>query len=462
MAKSTPATTSYRVGTVLLLLATLSARAADPHGTSGEQGTSRITPVVQAVQTVMPTVVNISTERVVRVSDPFDQFFNEFFAGHFRYFKESMPLGSGVIVDAAGLIVTNYHVIKRASQIIIRFWDGTTGTALLVAYDATNDLALLQLVPADGKEPRPLQAVPFSIPDDLHLGETVVTVGNPFGLEHSVAAGVLSARNRTLSEGNVAFNDILQTDAAINPGNSGGPLVNLDGELIGINLAIRRDAEGIGFAIPLRRIEDVLARWLVPSRFSLGFCGLVPKTLVTDGAITAVVDSVVPDGPAVKAGVQAGDTITRVNGTAVSRAIDVSRVLWRLKPEEKVILSLAGKGDKAFAIGTMGPEALARVRLRVGLQPLTATLNRALSLPDSLRGLAISEVLPDSDLATAEARRGDIVIRIGDVDTASLADVFTALKDQRPGLAVPVYLVAVENIRGKVFLRRYGINVTLN
>jgi serine protease Do len=212
----------------------------------------------------------------------------------------------------------------------------------------------------------------------------------------------------------------------------------------------------------LRRIEDMLARWLVPSRFSLGFCGLTPGTRVNAGRTQAVVEAVAPDGPAGAAAVAVGDVIARVNGVAVTRAIDVGRVLWRLKPGDRVVLTLDGKGDRTFSVATMGPEALARVRLHVALQPLTATLNRALGLPDSLQGLAISEVLPDSDLAAAEARRGDVVIRIGDMDTASMADVFAALKDLRPGATVPVYLVAVESIRGRVFLRRFGVNVTLH
>ena len=160
----------------------------------------RITPVVRAVQSVMPSVVNVGTERIVRVSDPFDAFFNEFFGGHpgnaTRESVVKIPLGSGVIIDSQGLALTNYHVVARASQVMLRLWDGRTCTASAVATDVANDLALLQIEGDFTKNP--LQSIRFALPDDLILGETVVTVGNPFGLEHSVASGILSARNRSL------------------------------------------------------------------------------------------------------------------------------------------------------------------------------------------------------------------------------------------------------------------------
>jgi len=191
---------------------------------------NRVTPLVRAVRRVLPAVVNIGTESIIRVSDPFESFFNEFF-GTYRYYKQSIPLGSGVIIDAAGLVLTNYHVVRRASKLQVRLWDGAQCSAVPIALDETNDLALLRLN-VDGAQKKPFTAIRFAIPDDLLLGETVAAVGNPFGLEHSVSAGVLSARNRNWEEGNVVFHDILQTDAAINPGNSPwmrGPLAAISG-----------------------------------------------------------------------------------------------------------------------------------------------------------------------------------------------------------------------------------------
>ena len=439
------------------------------HGLAADTGTqsalpgsaARTTPVVRAVQTVMPTVVNISTERIVRVADLFDNLFNDFYGGQFgRLERETIPLGSGVIVCCGGLVITNYHVVSRASNIMVRLWDGNMCEARLIAYDSPNDLALLR-VERKG-EGTNLPAVEFAKPDDLFLGETVVTVGNPFGLGHTVTKGVLSAKNRTLTEGRVTFNDILQTDAAINPGNSGGPLVNLDGHLIGINIAIRRDAEGIGFAIPMRRVEAVLARWLVPSRFSLAYCGFVPQTQVQDGVMTVIASDVESGSPAEQAGLRDGDTITHVNEKPVNRALQVGRVLWRLQPGGELDLMIDGKTVKKLKVGTLSPKLLVRRRLGLELQELTGPLLKALGLPEDLRGLAITEVLPDSQFAAVNARREDIIVRIDGVRIETVDGVYQALKDKSPGATIPIHLIAVERIRGQVFLRRFGINVTLD
>ena len=430
-------------------------------GAMPEQGQTRVTPLVRVVSAVMPTVVNIGTERVVRVADPFEGFFNEFFGGPVRLYKEAIPLGSGVIVDASGLVLTNNHVVQRASKIQVRLWDRNVCGAEPVAMDAANDLALLQLVQAEGKPLPSLSAIGLAAPDDLMLGETVVAVGNPFGLEHSVAAGVLSAKNRNLEEGEVTLSDILQTDAAINPGNSGGPLINMDGNLIGLNVAIRRGAEGIGFALPLRRIEDVLADWLVPSRFSLGVCGVVPGTKLDGDRMQAVVKLVEPDSPAADSGIRVGDHILKANGQPASRAMDVSRILWRLQPGDKLTLEVAGRDPITVPVARMTPNQLVRRRLGVQLQELTAPLRKALGLPQEVRGLAISDVLPGSDFAGFGVHRGDVVFRIGDVDTEQLETLFDVLKDTRPGMVLPVFLVALQEVNGQLYARRLGMNVTV-
>jgi len=418
----------------------------------------RSTPLVRAVKRVMPAVVNIGTEQYVRVADPFESYFNEFF-GVRRYSKKAMPLGSGVIVDATGLVLTNNHVVQRASNLRIRLWDGETCSAVPIATDPTNDLALLQL---DTKALKgPLNAIGFATPDDLILGETVAAVGNPFGLEHSVSAGVLSARNRTLQEGDAVFTDILQTDAAINPGNSGGPLVNLDGDLIGINIAIRQGAQGIGFAIPMHRIEDVLARWLVPGRFSLGCCGLVAGTKVEDGQMHAVVAALDPGSPAAGSELKKGDRILRVQGTPVHRAIDVGRILWPLKAGDEVRIDCENGKTVTLTLCRLSPRLLVRRRLGIQVQELTKPLRRALGLPDDLRGLTVSDVQKDSELGTCGVRRGDIILRVGTTDTATLDDAFTALKDVRPGQILPVFLIAIEQNRGQLFGRRFAVNVTI-
>jgi len=357
-------------------------------------------------------------------------------------------------------VVTNYHVVSRASQTLIRFLDGRQSAARLIAYDAANDLALLKVESDLGKTE--LHGVEFGLPGDLMLGETVVAVGNPFGLGHTVTDGVLSAKNRSLTEGRVTFNDIIQTDAAINPGNSGGPLINLDGELIGLNIAIRRDAEGIGFAIPMSRIEAILARWLVPSRFSLAACGLIPETVVEEGKPHVIVAEIEPGSPIAATPLEVGVTLVTVNGKAVSRAVDVSRILWRLRPGDNLKIQTATGGKVETRIGTMSPDRLVRRRLGLQLQELTPALTQALGLSEDLQGLAISEVLPESEFAAVKARRGDIIVSIGGKSARNMDDVFEALRGLIPGDSVGVVLIAVESIRGRTFLRRFPLTVPLN
>jgi serine protease Do len=423
---------------------------------------ARRTAITAAVQRVMPSVVNIATERLVQVADPFGAYFDEYFRAHGKIVRETIPLGSGVMVDAAGLAITNYHVVRRASKVLVHLWDGRMRPASVIAADPVNDLALLRLemLPADP----PLTAVAFAMPDDLLLGETVVAVGNPFGLEHSVAVGVLSARNRTFQAGGRTFNDILQTDAAINPGNSGGPLVNTDGELIGINLAIRLNAEGIGFAVPLRRIEDVLARWLTPATFSQGWIGLTPQTQITElGTMRAIAGTVDPGSPVAAAGLEPGTIIRAVNGQPVTRALEIGHLLWSLKAGDPVTLAVGPEPPRliSFKVAPLAGDALVRQRLGIQVQELTPALLRAMHLPPDLHGLAISDVLADSPLAEAGARRGDLILNLDDQDLTTPVQMMDWLGTRAPGLMVRVGVVAIENRGSQPILRQSLITIPL-
>jgi serine protease Do len=263
-----------------------------------------------------------------------------------------------------------------------------------------------------------------------------------------------------LEETDGAFNDILQTDAAINPGNSGGPLINADGQLIGINLAIRRNAEGIGFAIPLRRIESVLSRWLVPARFSLATCGFVAGTKLRDGRMQAVVTEVEPDGVAAAAGLAEGQIILKVNGMPVNRALDVGRLLWARQPGDKLTLELE-KRTLTLTLATLEGNGLLRQRLGVQLQELNRPLLKAMGLPLDLRGLAISELLDGSPLSEFGVRRGDILISIEDRDAASLQDVFELLRETGTGSTVTLGIVTLRNVGGQVLLRPFRLQVVM-
>ncbi|MGB0580480.1 MAG: trypsin-like peptidase domain-containing protein, partial [Limisphaerales bacterium] len=225
---------------------------------------NRETPTVQAVRKAMPSVVNIATETIVEVRDTFSDLFGNFY-GYSRRGGPSQTtksLGSGVIIDEEGYLLTNEHVVRRADRIWVKV-DGAEYPATYIAGDATVDVALVKINAPEGTK---FAAAQFAGDDDLILGESVLALGNPYGLGGSVSSGILSSKSRRqpLENQPLDLRDWLQTDAAINPGNSGGPLINLDGELIGLNVAVHMEGQGIGFAIPIRRVRESLSTFLSP------------------------------------------------------------------------------------------------------------------------------------------------------------------------------------------------------
>jgi len=236
-------------------------------------------------------------------------------------------------------------------------------------------------------------------------------------------------------------------------------LINLDGQLIGISLSIRREAEGIGFGIPLRRIEDVLTRWLVPAQFCQGTCGFVPRTLVTATGARVVAETVDPTGPAAAAGLEPQDVLLRLNGTEATQALDAARVLWRLRTGETVTLEVEGKGTITFPVTEMTPEQLVQRRLGLQVQALTDPLREALGLPPSVRGLAISEVLPGSDFAQAKVKRGDILYGVGNSAVTDPGGLDAVLRDTGPGQVIEISLISTVIFRGELFLKRFPMRV---
>src|SRR5512141_2669246 len=275
---------------------------------------SRRTPVVVVAHNVLPAVVNIQTEATFRrrETDPFFDPFG-FFGGQDRVYS-SQSLGSGFVWSSDGIIVTNNHVVEGASKITVNFNDGRQVEARLIGVDPDSDLAVLRV------DSRGLTAAPIGTSSDLLIGETVVAVGNPFGLSGSVTTGVVSALGRSVpsKEEGRTFTDFIQTDASINPGNSGGPLLNIEGKLIGINTAIFANAQGIGFAIPVDRARKVIQDLLRYGQVHSAWIGAVTSTLTPEEAkrtgvrVThgAVVARVFNGSPAQAAGLRPGDVIT--------------------------------------------------------------------------------------------------------------------------------------------------------
>jgi serine protease Do len=311
-------------GSALALLALAApARADDPF--------LRRTTTVRVVESSAPAVANITTERIVRggsgfrpfVGDPFfDRFFQDFFEP--RMPRTSENLGSGVLIDAEGHILTNEHVVTRASRIRVSLADGREFEARLVGADPNNDIAVLQ---AETDEPLPWIAPGTS--SDLMVGEPVIAIGNPFGLSHTVTTGVISAVGRSLRTDDRVYHGFLQTDASINPGNSGGPLLNAAGDLVGINTAVYNRAQGIGFAIPIdvaRRVVSELIEHgeVSPVWVGLEFQDLQPALREALGLPPklrgALVNRVRSGSPAERAGVRRGDVVTAVDGQPIESA----------------------------------------------------------------------------------------------------------------------------------------------
>lgn len=303
------------------------------------------------VEKVIDGVVNISSTRYIKqwVVRGMPEFFGMFGIPEERIAKQS-ALGTGFLIDSNGYILTNHHVIEEADEVIITFHDERRIPAKIVGKDKLLDLALLQL--KGGASNPKLRPESLGASEAVRIGQSVFAIGNPFGLGHTVTAGIISQKNRAIGIG--PFDDFLQTDASINFGNSGGPLFNLKAEVIGINTAINGQGQGLGFAIPIdeakSKLED-LKKYGYVIRSWLGVLGININTAIqneydlpTDHGIA--VAELVRGGPAVSAGVKPGDIITTLEGKAVNSRADIQRILAKLKPNTKVEVGLNRRGHK--------------------------------------------------------------------------------------------------------------------
>ena len=424
---------------------------------------NRETPTVKAVAKVLPSVVNIGTERIVTSSDspwgrndPFEGIFRNFFANQAG--RKETSLGSGAIINKEGLIVTNAHVVHKATRILVTMSDGKQYLAKEIAGDDLNDIALLKLTNYTGNPV--LKPIQYALPDQLLLGETVIAVGNPYGLGSTVSKGILSAWGRKVTYGGkVIFSDILQTDAPINPGNSGGPLVNINADMIGLNTAVYEQAEGIGFAIPLKRIEQVLAGWLIPERFSEVSLGIIPGEKTVNKKIIFYLREVMPDSPAWSAGLRAGDEITSFNGKHFNHLMDLSNELWKLKSGASIRLGVKGKKETKLIIETLKSrdgKKLAEQRLGIGLQKLTLQLAKILKYPFH-GGLVVDEVSKKN----RSIRRGDVIVKIADVPIYDFKDVRRALAGKFYGnkIGVLVIFLSTENGHTQIYKRHVTLQI---
>jgi len=314
--------------------------------------------VVAVVEKVSPAVVNISAEQTVRrQSSFFDQFFGDFDGTPRRYKTKS--LGSGTVINASGVVLTNDHVVSGASKIIATTKSGQEYECEVVGADQDNDLAVLRIRGAKGGLP----TIPLGTSSDLLIGETVIAIGNPFGLSNTVTAGVVSAVGRTVPEENRerVFTDFIQTDASINPGNSGGPLVNVDGQLIGINTAIVGGASGIGFAIPVdraRRIVDDLLHYGSVRPVWIGVRGRTATSQIAGEGkpLGYRVTYVEPGSPAAHAGLAKNDIIVGIDARPIETKNDLDTILSSVTPGKLITVGVrAGSGTRKLPLRVSEP-----------------------------------------------------------------------------------------------------------
>ncbi|WP_425617052.1 trypsin-like peptidase domain-containing protein [Anatilimnocola sp. NA78] len=381
---------------------------------------NRFTPLIRAIEAAKPSVVNIHGRKTVRAENA-------------SYGSDGMKqvngMGTGIIFDARGYILTNYHVVEGVSNIQVSMHNDRQAIAKLIAHDPKTDLAVIKIEPET-----PLKSVQFGTSCDLLTAETVVAMGNAYGYDYTVTQGIISALHRTVQVSDEQkYQDLIQTDASINPGNSGGPLFNADGDVIGINVAVRVGAQGIGFAIPIDEALEVAAKLMSIERLEQQSHGIVGKTKCEPSQRTFVVSSVRRESPGEIANLQPGDVIAAIGERKIERALDIELALLGRKKTEDLQIEVLRSGSRmttnivlAPASGNKGGKvALAdRVWENLGLRLAPMDEAEFKTLNSRYRGgLSVTAVRGDSPASAQGIRRGDVLVGMHVWETVSLDNV---------------------------------------
>ncbi len=420
---------------------------------------------VTTAKNVKPCVVNISTTKTVKFQNPlFDNFFNDDFMRRFFGEDNSSPfggrqqemkqtsLGSGFIIRSDGYILTNYHVVGQADEILVKIASADNAKeykAEIVGSDPESDLAVIKLKTSDT-----FAAARLGNSDDVRVGDWVIAVGNPFGFEGTVTAGIISAKSRS-NVGQGAFEDFLQTDAAINPGNSGGPLINIRGEVIGVNTAIYSNSGGymgVGFAIPINLAKDIVDDLVDTGHYSRGYLGITFQDLddrlarangLPDAKSGVLVTNVLEDTPADRAGIKEGDIITGVNDTRIESGKQLQKTVAGFGAGKKVKIAVLRDGKKksfdvklaerpSQAGGSSPASPSKKPVLGLELEPLTSKLARQLNAKTTT-GLVVTNVKSDTPADEAGIQQGDIIVKVNRKTVRDLSDFNEYIDAANPG-----------------------------
>ncbi len=416
---------------------------------SGKNINNRETPVVKTVRKVSSAVVNISTEYSYKnyqnpfskygSRDHFDSFFNDFFDPYFKKYNKNTSLGSGVIIDGKrGYILTNAHVISKGADIKVILKDKREFKAKLIGSDPDSDLAVLYI-----KSKKKLPEIKMGRSDDIMIGETVIAIGNPFGFSNTVTTGVVSAINRSIKTENTIYHNFIQTDASINPGNSGGPLLNINGDLIGINTAIYAKAQGIGFAIPINKAKKIVSDLILYGEVIQPWTGLITQNLNNrliqylnyPDSKGIIVTEIEEKSPAQEGGFLEGDIIYSMDNQIINNKNDYENYLRNYSAGDYINLKIWRKSSKkSIKIKSIiYPEEFAEefAYKNIGVKVKTNS---------KFEGVVITKLKRKSYLSQIGVTPGDVIRQIDDISITDKKSFIKAIAKYRNKNSIVILL----------------------